>query len=470
MLCLIQAPLAVLAQGLPAPTPSLPTSVDLPAITLRDGLGPGGGRLIGQGSTVIPTDTVPLPGTEERTSAMENLQLRILQKLPAKFYFNASCETSLRLETNPFQTPMKRKVIQTLTGNQAHLFGQFPAASRQQIWNTLSIVNDCQQVFRVLPNVTGGWAFTPRTRGFCNYFMIRDQLFNSPQLNTVVHSLGGGVQHDIPIGRKGNLMVDLQARELWQLHQIPVFDYLPGVTFTYLAKPSTVLFANALLQLRGKAPFQAPTREIDPFYTFGFLYRKKSWTFTNSATFVQNFREPFRGNAIIPINNYSWILDCEVAKRITEKIPGLQVFVRAEPIYNFHSRRTFGLSGMDFRLFYGLRLVLGKAPLTAALQQIREQLKEQEEALPPPAGGSTSGPSSALPRKRRAAPNAPSGATPPAPVETSSAPSDAAPTPAEPSTPAATSETEPAVKEVSSSDVTLSDSAPKLLTNADDMK
>lgn len=317
---------------------------------------------------------------------MENLQLRILQKLPAKFYFNASCETSLRLETNPFQTPMKRKVIQTLTGNQAHLFGLFPQANRQQIYNTLTIVNDCQQVFRVLPNVTGGWAFTPRTRGFCNYFMIRDQLFDSPQLNTVVHSLGGGVQHDFPIGRKGNLLLDLQARELWQLHQIPVFDYLPGITFTYLARPSTVLFCNALLQLRGKAPFQAPTREIDPFYTFGFLYRKKSWTFTNSATFVQNFREPFRGNAIIPINNYSWILDVEVAKRITDKIPGLQAFVRAEPIYNFHSRRTFGLSGMDFRLFYGLRLVLGKAPLTAALQQIREQLKEQEEASPPPVG------------------------------------------------------------------------------------
>src|SRR4030095_14428211 len=175
-----------------------------------------------------------------------------------------------------------------------------------------------------------------------------------------------------------------QARELYQLHQQPVFDFLPAATFSYILTPRTVLFANALLQLRGKRYFQAPTREIDPFYTFGFLHQRGGWAFSNTATFVQNFREPFRRNATIPVNNYSWILDFEVARRLVKQLPGLQAFVRAEPIYNFHSHNSACLAGVDFRLFWGLRFSLGKPALTAALEQIRQQLQEQE--APPPAG------------------------------------------------------------------------------------
>jgi hypothetical protein len=393
----------------------------------------GGGAGLGSGSqnlniprntqtptTILPTDVLPLPAAQERMSFGENLQLRVLQRLPAKFYFNTSVETSMRFETNVFQFPHKRQLLQkllpggvsqdgsaifshgyedpvfgygrifqqlrdTTTGavvNQTPSFQRLDFQNQKQISSTMALADRNDTVFRVLPNVTAGWAFTPRTRAFANYFMIRDSLFGNVRLNTVIQSVAMGVQHDIPVTRKGNLQLEFQARELFQLKQQPVFDFLPALTFSYILTPRTVIFANTLLQMRGKKYFQAPTKELDPFYTFGSLYQRGGWSLSTTATFVQNFREPFRRNASTPQNNYSWILDFELARRLVRELPGLQAFVRAEPIYNFHSNQSPGLAGQDFRLFYGLRMALGKPPLTAALEQIRQQLEEQETAPP----------------------------------------------------------------------------------------
>lgn len=369
-------PVAVLAQAVPAlPSPAaipaaVPAAVDVQRVD--SGISPS--------STIIPTDILPLPAVQNRLSFAENFQLRLLQKLPARFYFNNSNEITLRYETNPFQFPTKRKLLTQLPA--PPIFRVLNPFQQGQILDVLNLANNDDMVFRILPNVTGGWTVTPRTRVYANYFMIRDQLFHNVRLNTVIHSIGGGIQRDIPITSRGNLQAEFQFRELYQLHQQPVFDYLPGLTFSYVLTPRTVLFANAILQLRGKRPFQAPTREIDPFYTWGMLYQKSGWTFSASSTFVQNFREPFRRNASIPVNNYSFILDFEVSRRIIKALPGLQAFVRAEPIYNFHSHNRPGLAGMDFRLFFGFRMALAKPALTSALEQLRQQLEEQE-ALPP---------------------------------------------------------------------------------------
>ncbi|HEY9871084.1 MAG TPA: hypothetical protein V6D08_18100, partial [Candidatus Obscuribacterales bacterium] len=326
--------------------------------------------------TILPTDVVPLPAAQERMSFGENLQLRVLQRLPARLYFNASVENSFRYETNVFQFPTKRAFLrQIFATTPPPIFAILPVPLQQQIRDqTLRLASRDDEVFRCLPNLTAGWTITPRTRIFGNYFMIRDSLFHNIRLNTVIHSLAYGIQQDIPITRRGNLQLEFQARELYQLHQQPLFDFLPALTFSYILTPRTVLFANTLLQLRGKRYFQAPTREIDPFYTFGFLHQRGGWSFSNTATFVQNFREPFRQNASIPVNNYSWILDFEVARRLIKQLPGLQAFIRAEPIYNFKSHNRPGLAGMDFRLFWGMRFSLGKPALTAALEQIRQQL------------------------------------------------------------------------------------------------
>lgn len=359
-----------IAQGTPAPAVSTPRVESFTAPTPVNS------------STIIPTDTLPLPTVQNRLSFAENLQLRILQKLPSRLYFNSTVEVSGRYESNPFQFPKKESLIRQLPPpNQFRLLNAFQQA---QIYDIIGLASNDDVVFRVLPNVTVGWTLTPHTRLYGNYFMIRDQLARNVRLNTVIHSIGMGLQQDIPITSRGNIQAEIQWRELYQLHQACVFDYLPGLTASYVLTPRTVLFANALLQLRGKRPFQAPTKEIDPFYTWGALYQRNGWSFSASTTFVQNFRHPFRRNATIPVNNYSFISDFEISRRVIKQLPGLQAFIRAEPIWNFHSMNRPGLSGMDFRFFWGLRMAMAKPALTSALEQLRQQLEEQEGEPPAP--------------------------------------------------------------------------------------
>lgn len=334
-------------------------------------------------TTIIPTDTLPLPAVQNRMSFAENLQLRILQKLPSRFYFNSTVEGSVRDETNPFQFPKKESLMRQLPP--PPIWRTLNYVQQAQLYDIVGLVARNDAVFRILPNVTAGWTLTPHTRLYGNYFMIRDQLAHSMRLNTVIHSIGMGLQQDIPVTSKGNLQAELQWRELYQLHQQSVFDFLPGLTFSYVVTPRIVLFANALLQMRGKAFFQAPTKEIDPFYTWGGLYQKNGWTFSASTTLVQNFRHPFRRNATIPVDNYSFISDFEISRRIIKQLPGLQAFCRAEPIWNFHSLNRPGLSGMDFRIFFGFRMAMAKPALTSALEQLRQQLEEQEGEPGPPA-------------------------------------------------------------------------------------
>lgn len=333
------------------------------------------------GTTILPTDVLPLPTIQNRMTFGENLQLRVLQKLPARFYFTGSVESSFRYETNVFQFPKKSRLVRQLPPPQT--IRRLSAQDQLTVSNILSLASREDVVFRVLPNVTGGFALTPRTRVFGNYFMIRDSLFQNTRLNTTIHSVAYGAQHDFPLAQRANLQAEIQFRELFQAHQQPVFDFLPGLTLSYVLTPRTVLFANALLQMRGKKYFQAPTKEIDPFYTWGALHQRGGWSFSASSTFVQNFREPFRRNATIPVNNYAFICDFEVARRLFRQLPGLQAFIRAEPIFNFHSHERPGLAGTDFRLFCGLRMAASKPALTTALDSLRRQLEEQEVAPPP---------------------------------------------------------------------------------------
>lgn len=354
----------------PATTPT-PQRFDVPNLTPTT-------------STIVPTDTLPSQSISNRMSFGENLQLRILQSLPARLYLTGTVESSVRIETNVFQFPMKRQLIRQLPQGQD--FFRLSPNQRQQVSDILALASREDTVFRILPNVTAGWTFTPRTRLFCNYFFLRDSLAHNISLNTNINSLAYGLQQDIPIpiGKGTNVQVEMQFRDLWQTNQLHVFDFLPGITGTTLVSPRTVAFANALLQLRGTGYFKSPNREIDPFYTIGMLHQCGGWTFSVSSTFVQNFREPFREHATIPINNYAMISDFEIARRPFRQIPGLQVFFRAEPIWNMGAQRTPGLSGMDFRAFWGGRFSAAKQALTSTLEQLRQQIQEQENAPPGP--------------------------------------------------------------------------------------
>lgn len=329
-------------------------------------------------STVLPTDALPSVVELRQRTVFENLQTKMLQKLPAKLYATGTIETSFRYETNPFQFPTKRKLLRT-SFPPPPIFRQLTALQQAQFYNVLGLVNNDDVVFRALPNITVGWALTPSTRVGGNYFCIRDQLSHNTQLNTIVQSLGGFVQHDFRLSSKANLLVDLQARELLTLHQLPQFDFLPTATLSYVVTPTWVTYASGILQLRGRKPFRAPTREIDPFYTIGSVYQRRGWVFLASGTFFQSFREPFRQNAVINKDSYSIILDFEISRRVLPSIPGLQAFVRAEPIYNFHSNGTPGLAGMDMRMFFGLRMSAVKKPISSVINQIREDLEDAEQ-------------------------------------------------------------------------------------------
>lgn len=338
-------------------------------------------------SSILPIDVTPLAAAERRTSFGDRLQLDVLERLPPRFYMNASVETSFRLETNPFQFPTKRKFLQ-------QIFAQTPPpiialldqAQQQQINDSIGFVNRDNLAFRVVPNVSGGFVVAPKTRVYANYFMIRDQFFHNTQLNTVAHSISGGLQRDFPIGSRANLQSDFQYREFYALHSKPVFDFLPSLTLSYALTPRCSIYVNSLLQLRGKRYFQAPTKEIDPFYSFGLYYQRGRWAFSSSGTLVQNFRRPFGRSASLPVNSYSWILDFELSRRLTRLLPGLQAFVRAEPIYNFHAHSRPGLAGMDFRLYWGLRMALGKPAMVSTVDQMRKQLQEKERRVSASAG------------------------------------------------------------------------------------
>lgn len=341
-------------------------------------------RLIAQTvnpSTAIPTDLVNLQSNETNKLG-DRLQFKLHNSLPTRFYFLGVTEVSLRDETNIFQTASRAHMLRSASAGVP--YGLLDADQQQSVLKSASIANRSDGVFRVLPNITAGWALTTKTRVFANYFLLRDQLFHNVSVNTVINSIGGGIQHDFVLGRRGNIQTTFQFRELYQNKVHDVFDYLPGITYTRAITPRTVAFASVLLQLRGKQFIVAPNREIDPFYSIGAIYQRGGWQFSQASTFLQNFRQPFGSNALIPINNYSFVLDFEVARRVHKKLPGLQAFVRAEPIFNLHSNGTPGLSGFDFRIFGGLRLTLNKPSLLPAVKNIKDQFDEREVAPPAP--------------------------------------------------------------------------------------
>jgi hypothetical protein len=344
-------------------------------------------------TTVLPTETVPIPSASSRFTPPNQLELKVLQRLPAKFYFNSSIEATFRLETNPFQTATKRTIVhrelpvgtilqQTLPEKSPYRNHPFAAAAGFNVIDTQQQKAILQQIAhasafdgvnRANPNVTAGWAFTPNTQVFGTYFLIRDSLFRSSSLNSTTQAVGLGIQHTIQLGKRASIQPQFTMREMYQTGQPNVFDYLPAVTLQYAITPNMIVYENSLAQIRFKNFLGDPMREIDPFHTIGFFYTRGRWSVTGSATFLQNFRHQFGKYALEPINNDSFVLDLEVDRQIFPSLPALQAIIRAEPVFNFNSNETTGLAGMDFRLYYGIRLSASKPAIAGNIQQLRNR-------------------------------------------------------------------------------------------------
>jgi hypothetical protein len=214
---------------------------------------------------------------------------------------------------------------------------------------------------------------------YTNYFALKDLFANHSQLSfPTTQSLALGLRHEIPLNVRTNLQFDFQARELWQTTHLHQADLIPGVTLTRTLTPRSVVFTNALLQMRGGEYFVAPTRELDPFFTVGFLHSRGAWVYSAVGTLVFNVRHPAFPFSIPNVGNNSIIADFEVSHPVSHKLPGVVAFLRAEPIWNWASRGVPGISGFDFRLFAGLRYTMVKPAYHSDIRKLRKQLKESE--------------------------------------------------------------------------------------------
>ncbi|MBK9280055.1 MAG: hypothetical protein IPM93_17990 [Candidatus Obscuribacter sp.] len=305
-------------------------------------------------SSITPTDQTPTHIGDERALFTPTFKLKALEVLPARMYFSSVTEVSQRFESNVLSNASNPKR---------------------------------DYVFRVLPNVTLGYTILPRTNVYANYFMIKDVFACTPLLNrSTFHSISGGISHDLPLDRKSNLQLNFQARQLFQAVNLQQADLLPGITYTRALTPNAIGFFNTQLQMRSRNLFQGATREIDPFYTLGLVVRKRQWTLSSSATLVNNFRND---SAIPPVSNKAIIGSIDLSRPVSQRrLPGLDAFMRAEPIWNWGSHRAPGLSGFDFRLFSGFRYSFSKPSIAPQMERLKKQLKLLESNAQPTGAGS----------------------------------------------------------------------------------
>ena len=278
--------------------------------------------------TTAGVDLAPVK-LPERTSAITNFdqfQTGLLYKLPAKMFFQGSVENSLRLETNVFQTSRN---------------------ARQDM------------IYRILPNATIGYALNKRTRVSGNYFFLRDQYTqNAHNLSRNIHSFSVQGSHDIPLGEKTTLTLNMAGRQLLLSRGQPLSDLLPGVQLVRRVGSRGIVYGGILGQIRFRNTL-GKFQEGDTFYSAGAMYRTPRWLFLWDNTFVTNFgvRKLRQGP-----NNQNMIMTLEADYKISPKLP-VVAFFRAEPIFNTGAGSAVGFAGVNVRIYGGLRLEMNKPAL-----------------------------------------------------------------------------------------------------------
>jgi hypothetical protein len=296
---------------------------------------------------VLPTDSTKGNFLQDQANFNPGLKFRFFQKLPARLWIQGQTEVNNRLDTNVFLNYKKPQP---------------------------------DYVFRIAPNLTVGYNIFNQTSVYAQYFMIKDDytVHHRPLTEPVTQSIAGGVRHYIiPYQSRYQTYLDFQARELFQSKGLRQADLNPSINTSIYVGPHFGIFASALLQMRSQQLFLGPKREMDPFYTVGYWLRRGPWVFNVTDTLVTNYREPHFRYSIPKHGNVNMIADFELDRQIGNH-PGIQLFVRAEPVFNWRSANAPGLSGFDFRLYGGLRVSFYKQSYLATMNQIKQQLKQQD--------------------------------------------------------------------------------------------
>jgi hypothetical protein len=269
---------------------------------------------------------VQLPERGPQFTTFSTFQTAALYKLPAKMFFSAVVDNSLRLETNVYQTEKD---------------------------------HNADMVYRVFPNILLGYSVTPNTRIAGSYFTFQDQYTTQQEaLSRNIQNFGWRVDHDIHITDRTTLTPGFFARTLLtKLNESAshdLTDLIPGVVLSHRVGYADVIYASVLGQLRWKNVF-GEFQEGDQFYSIGSIMRRQLWTFWSDLTLNSNF-----GNQRLRQgqNNQVIILTLEAARQLSRRYP-VQAFVQAQPIFNIGASSP-GYAGFNFRLFGGIRVAVSK--------------------------------------------------------------------------------------------------------------
>lgn len=273
--------------------------------------------------TQIDLTPVKLPERSRAFGDFQSFKMGMLYKLPARMFFNTTCENSLRLETNVLQTHNR---------------------------------NHADMIYRVLPNVTLGYALTKQTRVSANYFFFRDQYMdNSNFLSRNVHSVGMQGNHDFIISPRTTITTGVLWRELFITRNPDLNDLIPQAQVVRRVGERGAIYGGVMGQFRFQHVFGV-FQEADQFYSFGAVYRTPKWTLLADNTLITNFgKRHLRGGD----NNQVIVMTLEAGRKISSRLP-LTAFVRAEPIFNMGDWKRTGFGGVNVRIFGGIRAEINK--------------------------------------------------------------------------------------------------------------
>jgi hypothetical protein len=289
---------------------------------------------------------VRLPRIQIRPPVQQPV-LKIYETLPDRLFMNVSAEPSYRLETNPYQAPRNTEPFTEAT-----------------------------DAFRIQTTASLGYALTRKTRISANYFMLADRYddFTPYHLDSTVQSAGINLEQDLLNGKRWVLRGAVQGRQLFLPDKRVNGDLMPSITYIQSIGRNGYLYANAAGVFARQGFFLGTGTKsttwmgsIGTGYQIPYDQPKKllklleGTSFSLSSTY--SYTDVFNPRPYVSGYQQNIILTGEIAKQLNRHVP-LQAFVRAEPVFNFgQERETIGISGVNFRLFGGLRASLRKSPL-----------------------------------------------------------------------------------------------------------